>query len=140
VGLPSRIVFLLASVTIVLVAACNRPADYALVGSAFVPSAQGEIDVERGDGGEILINMTIDELVSPERIELGLTHYVVWFTPVGALPERQGTLDYDPKTQTGHASIRTKLREFELEITAEASEAPNQPSDLLVASQKIREK
>jgi hypothetical protein len=32
------------------------------------------------------------------------------------------------------------LREFELEITAEASEAPNQPSDLLVASQKIREK
>jgi len=134
-----RGIIFLASSTILVVAGCNQPADYALVGSAFVPSAQGEIEVENGDGGEILINMTIDQLVSPERIELGLTHYVVWFTSVGALPQRQGTLDYDPETQTGHASIPTKLREFELQITAEASETPNRPSDLVVASQKIRE-
>ncbi len=38
------------------------------------------------------------------------------------------------------ASIPTALREFEVQITAENSDTPNQPSDLLVASQKIREK
>jgi hypothetical protein len=139
VGIQSRIIFLLASITILVAGGCNRPADYALVGSAFVPSAQGEIVVGKADGGEILINMTIDQLVSPERIEAGLTDYVVWFTSVGAAPQRQGTLDYDSNTQIGHASIRTKLREFELQITAEAGETPTRPSDLVVASQKIRE-
>jgi hypothetical protein len=39
----------------------------------------------------------------------------------------------------GRASIPTSLREFEVQVTAENSETPNQPSDLLMASQKIRE-
>jgi len=30
--------------------------------------------------------------------------------------------------------------EFDVQITAEQSESPSQPSDLVVASQKIREK
>ena len=73
-------------------------------------------------------------------IELGLTHYIVWFAPVGEHPMRQRALDYDAEAQVGRASIPTSLREFEVQITAENSETPNQPSDLLVASQKIREK
>jgi hypothetical protein len=51
----------------------------------------------------------------------------------------QQALDYDAETQVGRASIPTSLREFEVQVTAENSETPNQPSDLLMASQKIRE-
>jgi hypothetical protein len=127
-------------IVVSMVASCNPPADYALVGSAYVPAAQGQIDVEKIDSDEILITVTLDHLVSPDKIELGLTHYVVWFTPVGEYPVRQRALDYDAEAQVGRASIPTSLREFEAQITAENSETPNQPSDLLVASQKIREK
>jgi hypothetical protein len=123
----------------VMIASCNPQADYALVGSAFAPAAHGEIDVEKIDGGQILVTVTLDHLVAPDKIELGLTHYVVWFTPVGEYPLYQQALDYDAETRTGRASIPTSLREFELQVTAENSERPNQPSDLLMTSQKIRE-
>ena len=131
---------LISLVAISMIASCNPPADYALVGSAYVPAAHGQIDVEKIDKEEILITVTLDHLVPPEKIELGLTHYIVWFAPVGEHPTRQRALDYDAEAQVGRASIPTSLREFEVQITAENSETPNQPSDLLVASQKIREK
>ena len=127
-------------VAISMIASCNPPADYALVGSAYVPAAHGEIDVEKIDKEQILVTVTLDHLVAPENIELGLTHFVVWFVAVGELPVRQQVLDYDPEAQLGRASIATSLREFEVQITAEKGDAPDQPSDLLIASQKIREK
>jgi len=130
---------LISMIAISMIAGCNAPADYALVGSAYVPAAHGEIDVERIDKEQILITVTLDHLVAPERIEVGLSHYIVWFAPVGEHPRRQQALEYDPEAKIGRASIPTSLRDFDLQITAENSETPNQPSDLLVASQKIRE-
>ncbi len=123
-----------------LFAACNPPADYALVGSAFVPAAHGEIEVEGIDKNQILINITMDHLPDPAEIEALLTHYVVWFTAVGEYPVRQGTLEYDPETHIGRASFPTSMLELDVQITAEQSESPTQPSDLVIASQKIREK
>jgi hypothetical protein len=130
---------LLSLIAMTMIASCNRPADYALVGSAYVPAAHGEIDVEKIDGDQILVTVTLDHLVPPAKIEVGLTHYIVWFAPVGEFPQYQQPLDYDPETHVGGASIPTSLREFEVQVTAEQSETPNQPSDLLMASQKIRE-
>ncbi|MFW2389953.1 MAG: hypothetical protein ACN4G0_16560 [Polyangiales bacterium] len=130
---------LISMIAISMIASCNPPADYALVGSAYVPAAHGEIEVEKIDKEQILITVTLDHLVTPERIEPGLSHYIVWFAPVGEYPRRQQALDYDPEAKIGRASIPTSLRDFDLQITAENSETPDQPSDLLVASQKIRE-
>jgi len=136
VSLGLRLIWLIA---IVLIASCNALADYALVGSAYVPAAHGEIDIEKIDREQILVTVLLDHLVPPEKVELGLTHYVVWFSAPGDLPVRQQALEYDAESQTGRASIPTSLREFELQITAESSDTPNQPSDLAVASQQIRE-
>jgi len=130
---------LVSLIAVSMIASCNPPADYALVGSAYVPAAHGEIDVEKIDREQILITVTLDHLVSPEKVELGLTHYIVWFAPVGEHPLYQQALHYDAETMVGRASIPTSLREFEVQVTAENSERPNQPSDLLMASQKIRE-
>jgi len=131
---------LISLLLVSMIAACNAPADYALVGSAYVPATYGEIDVEKSSGNEILITVTLDHLVPPEKLELGLTHYIVWFIPAGEYPLRQRALDYDAERMVAHAEIRTSLREFELRVTAETSETPNRPSDLVVASQQIREK
>lgn len=131
---------LIYALTIVLLSSCNPPADYALVGSAYVPSTQGDIRVEKIDRDQILINITLDRLPAPDEIEPGLTRYVVWFTPVGEPPARQVALDYDAEKETGRASIPTSLRDFEVQVTAEAEVAPPTPSTLLVASQTIHEK
>ena len=119
---------------------CNRPADYALVGGAFVPAAHGDIRIEKIDKQQKLLTITMDHLPPPGDIEKGVAHYVVWFSAVGELPLPQGTLDYDPENRVGIASIPTDMREFDLQITAEKTATPTQPSDLLVSSQRIREK
>ena len=131
-----RISWLLAAM---LVAGCNPPADYALVGSAFVPAVHGDITLEKIDKEHMLVVVLLDLLPPPEKVELGLTHYIVWFAAPGENPVWQGPLDYDSEAQIGRASIPTTLRELEIMITAESRETPNRPSDLLVASQKIRE-
>jgi hypothetical protein len=130
---------LISLIAVSMIASCNPAADYALVGSGYVPAAHGEINVEKIDREQLLITVTLDHLVSPEKIEPGLTHYIVWFAAVGEFPAYQRALDYDAKTMVGRASIPTSLREFELQITAENTATPAQPSALLMASQKIRE-
>jgi hypothetical protein len=120
-------------------AGCNRPADYAVVGSAEVPSVYGEVGIEKIDKEQILVTVVLDELPVPSQIEAGLSDYVVWFIVVGEEPNRQTTLEYDAEARTGRASVPTALREFELRITAEATATPETPSYLVVASQQIRE-
>ena len=39
-----RLILLIA---ISMIASCNPPGDYALVGSAYVPAAHGQVDVEK---------------------------------------------------------------------------------------------
>jgi hypothetical protein len=121
-------------------AGCNPPADYALVGSAYVPAAAGDIQIEKLDKEHILVVITMDRLPPPAEIEPGMSHYVVWFNAVGEYRAPQQPLEYDAETRTGRASIPTSMLEFDIQITAEQSERPAEPSDLLVASQKIREK
>ena len=119
---------------------CNPPADYALVGSACVPVAHGDMRIEKIDREQRLITVTLDYLPPPEEIEAGRTHYVVWFAAVGALPTPQAVLDYDRETRVGRASIPTSMLDFDVRVTAEQSDAPVQPSDLVVASQRVRER
>ena len=65
VGLRLISLFVLA-----MIASCNPPADYALVGSAYVPAAHGDIEIEKIDKEQILVTLALDHLVPPERVEL----------------------------------------------------------------------
>ncbi|MDH3201830.1 MAG: hypothetical protein OEM15_13125 [Myxococcales bacterium] len=132
-----RYVFLFA---VLAVASCNRPADYAIVGSADVPSVHGDVRIEKIDGGQLLFTVQLDELPPPSQIEPGLTDYVLWFVVVGEDPQRAIVLEYDAEARVGRASVATSLRDFEMQVTAENNPEPNTPSYLLVASQQIREK
>lgn len=132
-----RFIFLFA---VLAVTGCNRPADYAVVGSTDVPSVHGEVRIEKIDRGQLLFTVQLDQLPPPSRIESGLTHYVLWFVVVGEDPQRQTALEYDAAALVGRASVPTSLRDFEMRVTAENTPEPNTPSFLLIASQQIREK
>ena len=131
-----RFVFLFA---VLAVTSCHRPADYAVVGSAEVPSVHGDVEIEKIDKGQLLVTVELDQLPAPSQIEAGLTDYVLWFVVVGEDPQRQTVLEYDAEGRVGRASVPTSLREFEMRITAESTPTPDTPSYLLVASQQIRE-
>ena len=69
-----------------------------------------------------------------------MAHYIVWFAELGELPARKRALDYDAETRVGKTAIATSMREFDVLVTAEASVGPAQPSDIIITSQKVREK
>ncbi|MEM7434738.1 MAG: hypothetical protein AAF436_06260 [Myxococcota bacterium] len=135
--MPFRLMFL---PLIVAMSGCNPPADYALAGSADVPSTHGDVEVEKIDKKQLLVTIELDFLPAPNQIEPSLTDYAVWFVVVGEDPVLQGVLTYDPAERVGRGSFPTSLREFEMRITAEPSATPAAPNFLLVASQQIREK
>ncbi|MEM8606504.1 MAG: hypothetical protein AAGF92_05340 [Myxococcota bacterium] len=131
-----RLMILLA---VVVLSGCNRPADYAVVGSAEVPSVHGDVEIEKIDKQQVLVTVVLDQLPAPGRIEPDLVHYVVWFVAVGEEPVRQGELEYDTETRSGRASFPTTLREFEMRVTAESTPEPTAPNYVVVASQQIQE-
>ena len=133
----SRFILLFAFLA---VTSCNRPADYAVVGSAGVPSVHGDVEIEKIDRAQLLVTVQLDQLPPPGQIEAGLTDYVLWFVVVGEDPERQTVLEYDAASRVGRASVPTSLREFEMRVTAESTPTPDTPSYILVASQQIQEK
>ena len=109
---------------------CAPPADYALVGSAYVPSAHGDIAIEKIDREQIMVEVTLDHLPAPEEVQAGMTYYIVWFAEVGEPPVRKRALDYDGETRVGKTTIATSLLEFDVLVTAEASAGPTEPSDI----------
>lgn len=131
---------LLALLSSLGVVGCNQPADYAIVGSADVPSVHGDVEVEKIDKQQVLVTVVLDQLPAASQIEPEFSEYAVWFVVVGEDPRFQGTLDYDDEGRTGRGSFPTELREFELRVTAERSATPATPNFILVASQEIREK
>lgn len=133
----SRFIFLFAFLAVM---GCNRPADYAVVGSADVPSVHGDVRIEKIDRSHLLITVELDGLPAPGKIEPDLTDYVLWFVVVGETPERKAILEYDAEGRVGRASVPTSLREFEMRVTAENTPTPDAPSYVLIASQQIQEK
>ena len=124
---------------VLAIAGCNPPADYAVVGSADVPSVHGDIRIAKIDKWHLLFTVQLDELPPPRQIESGLNDYVLCVVVDGEEPQRQAAIDNEETALVGRASVPTSLRDFEMRITAESTAEPNTPSFLLVASQRIRE-
>ena len=116
---------------------CNPRADYALIGSAEIPSAYGDIKIEKIDQKQWLLTLLIDHLPPPERLDPSLQNYVLWIERVNHPPKLKSVLDYDPDSQQGRAMMTTSLKSFALRVTAETSTSPKIPSDYVVTTQFI---
>lgn len=138
-SLPLAFVAVFFAAICLTAAGCNPRADYALVGSADVPSAHGDVKVEEVDDEQLLVTLVIDHLGPPERMGEGLTAYALWFQSVGEAPELKAILDYDSEARVARAMATTSHKSFVLRVTAEESREPELPSDYVVTTQSIDE-
>ena len=119
---------------------CNPRADYALVGSAEVPGTHGEMEVEEIDQDQLLVTLVLDRVPPPERLEEGMTHYVLWFDEGDeAAPELKAVFDFDRETMTAKAMATTSWTSFRVLVTAEPGPSPTEPSDIVVSKQVVNE-
>ena len=112
--------------------------DYALVGTPAAPGADGVVEVEKIDGGNRMVTVTLEHLLPPDRLG-SYDNYTMWFQGKDQPPVKMGVLDYDKDDRTGKIMATTPLKSFGLKITAESGRDSVAPSDAVVAKQSIKE-
>ena len=100
-----------------------------LTSSPDIPGAQSTAKVSTTDNGNTQIDLVVEHLASPDRVDPGATTYIVWVRGNEAEAQSQnlGALKVD-ENEKGSISATTPLRSFNLYITAEASQLSTTPT------------
>lgn len=110
-------------------ASCTGSRTLVMKGSPEVPAAEGNVVVSATDNGNTKLDLTVEHLAAPERVNPTATVYVVWIRgkEAGLEAQNMGALKVDDKLKGG-LKVVTPLRAFDLFITAEPSQAETQPT------------
>jgi hypothetical protein len=108
--------FLVIVFSVVLLAGCDRKVDFQVSPAVPAATAKGKVSKDRNDN--TVVEFTVRNLASPERLTPSRNYYVVWIQPPGQFPENRGQLIVNNKL-SGKKSITTPHREFDVFITAE---------------------
>jgi hypothetical protein len=127
----------IASSLAVLIASCVGPSKYQVTGSTRAPDADGRISVEKVEGGNSMVTLTVDHLAPPQRMVNAATTYVVWFQRPGQAPVIVGQLAYDSGNRTGVMHATTTDHQFNVLVTAESEGGVLTPSDVVVFQKQV---
>jgi hypothetical protein len=108
--------------------ACAGPNELRLTSSPDIPGAQSTAKISTNDNGNTKIDLVVEHLASPERVDPGATTYVVWVrgNEAEAEPQNLGQLKIGDD-EKGSISATTTLRSFDLYITAEPTQLSTAP-------------
>ena len=108
--------------------ACAGPNQIQLTSSPDIPGAQSTAKVSTTGNGNTQIDLVVEHLASPERVDQDATVYVVWVrgNEAEAQPQNLGAIKVDDDLK-GSISATTPLRSFDLYITAEPSQLSTVP-------------
>lgn len=122
--------------TLLSLAACGSN-EYVVAGTERAAGADGTITIEELEGGNVLVNVTFENLPPPDRLGQGLTTYVVWFKPEGAGPSMAGALAYDADNRTGSMQATSPHSKLEVIVSAEKALNAASPSEFVVAKRAV---
>lgn len=121
-----------------LAAGCGGARNYTLRGQQRDPGADGQLQVERIDGGNHLLTFTGRNMTPPDRLGTGFTRYVLWVRTASAPAQMEANLQYDPSSRSGRATATTPHQRFTVMITAERAAETSTPSDAIVFQQQVQ--
>ncbi|MEM9462583.1 MAG: hypothetical protein AAGF11_51020 [Myxococcota bacterium] len=97
---------------------------------AYAGQAKIKVKVNKTDNREVEIR--VDHLAPPARIDASLRAYVVWIAVPGHGVTKAGVLDYSEKRRRGTLTATTPHPKFEVFISLESNPSTAQPSERLV--------
>ena len=108
---------------------CASQGPLMLVASQDIPAAAGTVKVKGTDDGNSQIELEVQHLAFPEKVNPGATVYVVWVSgpEAGAEQHNMGALKVDDNLK-GSLTTITPLKAFNLSVTAEPSQASTMPT------------
>lgn len=110
---------------------------YDVRGTQRDPGADAHVLVERIEGGNHLLTITVRNLTPPDRLGSGNQLFIVWIRQEGGQTALASRLEYQADQRTGRATATTPAAHFTLMITAEQNQQASQPSDFVVFQQNI---
>jgi hypothetical protein len=120
------------------IAGCGGPRNFTLRGSQRDPGADGQLQVERIDGGNHLLTFSGRNMTPPDRLGAGFTRYTVWVRTGQSPATMEANLQYDPSSRSGRATATTPHQRFTVMVTAERAADTATPSDVVVFQQEVR--
>ena len=128
--MPRRAMLLLPCLLALTTVACASR--YRLDTDAPAYAAQARLVVKVNKTGNRELDVQVEHLAPPARIDAGLRAYVVWIAVPGHGITKAGVLDYDPKRRRGRLTATTPHPKFEVLVSLESNPSTAQPSDQLV--------
>ncbi len=126
----------LLAATVLSLVGCGSN-EYVVTGSERAAGADGTTTVEEHEGGNVLVNVSFENLPPPDRLGQGLTTYIVWFKPEGAGPAMAGALAYDADNRTGSMQATSPHAKLEVIVSAEKGANAASPSEYVVAKRQV---
>lgn len=124
---------LISGIILVLFAfGCGGTRQLSVQGQNRAAGADGNINVERQDTGNFVVETEVEHLLPPSRFGDGLTTYAVWFQASDQQPQRVGVLDYDEGDRSGAMMATTSLTAFDVIVTGESAADAVAPSENVV--------
>lgn len=119
--------------------ACGTSAStYQFRGQEVAAGADADLRiVERDQNFEL--DLTVENLLPPQRTIAGAQTYAVWLQPQGQPPTHLGNLVYDEGRRRGQLTTITPHRSFDMFITAESTSTPTEPRGPTVLSESVHE-
>ena len=121
-------------------AACG-PLKYAVQATAKAPGADGTVIADvHADQGQTRVDIKVEHLPPPDRLEPGMTSFVAWYRRDDKAPwVRMGALKYDADGRKGVLEQATVPEvAFDALVTTEASVDPATPSPSVILAQHVQ--
>lgn len=111
------------------IAACSGAMNLRLTASPEIPAAQSTAKITSTDNGNTKIDLKVEHLAAPGRVNSTASVYVVWVRAdhPDARPQNIGALRVDGDLNGEFIGV-TPLKSFDLFVTAESSQAASQPT------------
>ena len=130
--------WLLGAVLLLGVASCGGGSwSYNVVGTNRDPGAEGTVQVERIEGGNRLVTVSLSHMTPPARLGSGLTTYIMWFRDPRGQTTKASILEYDPDSRTARATATTPMSRFSLIITIERQGSVAEPTENVIFNQRV---
>ena len=111
---------------------------YPMTSASFVPGARGEVAISKDQNGNTNLKMSVRHLANLANLTPRASAYVVWLQERGGNPENQGQLKMDKNLATTFETV-TRMKSFDVFVTAEQDSRPDRPSGQEVLKATIQQ-
>lgn len=118
-------------------AGCGGPRTYTMAGTQRDPGVEARLQIERIEGGNSLLTLTVRFLTPPDRLGEGNSVFMVWIRQPSGVTALASQLAYTPDNREGRATVTTPHPRFSLIVTAERDATASSPSDFVVLQQDV---